>query len=52
MLTPVTSPCYFTINQSENVHKLISYPGMPLPHLALKSALLGVPVLKLQNESD
>ena len=39
MLTPVTPPCHLTINQ-RIVHKLITGPATPLPHLAFKTASL------------
>ena len=37
-LTPVTSPHYLTITQSENLQELILYPKSPLPHLTFKNA--------------
>ena len=40
MLTPVTLPCYLTINQQRTLHKLITYPVTPLPYLAFKNAFL------------
>ena len=40
MLTPIALPCYLTIANQKIVHKLITYPGTPLPHLAFKNALL------------
>ena len=40
MLTPVTPPCYLTINQSENCARADHIPWNALPHLAFKNALL------------
>ena len=38
-LTPMTPPCYLTVNQ-RIVHKLITYPGMPRPYVVFKNAFL------------
>ena len=40
MLTLVSPPCYFTINQSENCATKRSHPTTPLCHLAFKIAWL------------
>ena len=40
MLSPVTLPCYLTINQSENCAQADHIPWNALPHLAFKNVLL------------
>lgn len=40
MLIPVTQPCYLTINQSEIVQELITYPVTYLQYLVFKKVLL------------
>ena len=39
MLTPTAVPCYLTITNQKIMHKLITYPGTLLPHLAFKNVL-------------